>query len=69
MTQDRHLGRRLTAEGVERLFEVPGDEDGPVTLEGPSPTAFSLLNVAPGGSNPEPADLRSVMLVGGGHAV
>jgi integrase len=36
MTQDRYLGRRLTdrqtAEVLERLFEVPRDENGPKTV-------------------------------------
>ena len=38
MTQDRYLGRRLTdrqtAEVLEALFEVPGDENGPKTVPG-----------------------------------
>lgn len=36
MTQDRYLGRRLTdrqtADVLERLFEVPGNENGPKTV-------------------------------------
>jgi hypothetical protein len=36
MTQDRYLGRRRTdrqtADVLERLFDVPGDENGPKTV-------------------------------------
>jgi integrase len=38
MTQDRYLGRRLTdrqtAEVLEGLFGVPGDEKGPKSVPG-----------------------------------
>ena len=61
MTQDRYLGRRLTdrqtADVLEALFEVPGDENGPWILTAKAARVADLRRWwAPRGSNPEPAD-------------
>ena len=60
MTQDRYLDRRRTdrqtADVLERLFDVPGDENGPAILRSGLGEEYRWWEWAPRGSNPEPAD-------------